>query len=100
MKLSIKNPNTNEVNEIKPFDSYMTSEMDLIKELMWLCIEKNETTKHDVFFSLYGHINSISVSYFENGYADNKDSTYILCAVGVDEKEKLQQAINELKELV
>lgn len=100
MKLSIKSPNTNEVHEVKPFDSYMTSEMDLIKELMWLCIEKNETTKHDVFFIFSGLINTITVHYSKNGSMAIEDQFYILIECRITEREKLQQAINELKELV
>ena len=100
MKLSIKNPNTNEVHEVKPFDSYMTCEMDLIKEIMSLCIEKNETTKHDVFFDFSGHLKCLSVVYYENVSRYISNQIYILNDCNIADHKKLQQAINELQELV
>lgn len=73
--------------------------MNLINELLQLCIEKNSTTEHDLFFELAGHINSIYVSYYLGGFSAEK-SAERLKFILLDDNEALQEAINEIKELV
>lgn len=96
MKLNIKNPNTNEWHEIKPFNPNLC----LIQELLQLCIEKNETTEHDVFFEFAGHINKISVSYYYGGFNKSQEITRSGFFISMDDEKELKKAINEIKELV
>ena len=75
--------------------------MNLINELLQLCIEKNETTEHDVFFEFMGHVNAVRVYYYENGFDSNKSPVSIgnHLIASFDENE-LKQAIQSIKDLV
>lgn len=97
MKLKVKDPNTNEWHEIKPFNPNIC----LIQELLQVCIEKNETTEHDVFFEFMGHVNAVRVYYYENGFDSNKSPVSIgkHLIASFDEYE-IKQAIQAIKELV
>lgn len=46
-----------------------------IIELLELCMEINEETKHDVFFSYSPHVKWIDVSYYFNGWDEYKYAT-------------------------
>lgn len=75
--------------------------MNLINELLQLCIEKNATTEHDVLFEFIGHIDAIKVYYYESGFDVSKTSVIIgnHLIASFDEYE-LKKAIQEIKELV
>ena len=45
-------------------------------ELLALCMKVNEQTDADVFFSYSGHVNSINVWAFVDGYKDGKHADY------------------------
>ena len=73
--------------------------MNLINELLQLCIEKNETTEHDVFFEFSGHINTVRFYYYKNGF--NKSEISISSKfIKMDDEKELKKAIQEVKELV
>jgi len=42
-----------------------------IKKLQNLCIDKNITTRHSVFYDFCGHINLLSIQVYRNGYYAN-----------------------------
>ena len=76
--------------------------MNLINELLQLCIEKNATTEHDVFFEFIGHIDAIKVYYYESGFDSNKSPVSIGCYgfILLTDEEEIKKAIQEIKELV
>lgn len=97
MKLKVKDPNTNEWHEIKPFNPNIC----LIQELLQVCIEKNETTEHDVFFECMGHVNAVRVYYYENGFSSNKSPVSIgNHLIASFDENAINQAIKSVKELV
>lgn len=74
--------------------------MNLINELLQLCIEKNATTEHDVFFNFSGHVDGISVTYYKGGFSADSEATYVLMVASKNNSALIQEAINEIKELV
>lgn len=72
-----------------------------LMELMGLCYEINSTTKHDVFFTFYGHVDGVDVYIYECGF--NKGSgeriDIIYSYSGIDNMLKdINEAIEKLKE--
>lgn len=74
--------------------------MNLINELLQLCIEKNATTEYDVFFNFSGHVDGLTVSYYKGGFHSGVEAKYALLLVSTDNENLIKQAIQEIKELV
>lgn len=69
-----------------------------IIELLELCMEINEETKHDVFFSYSPHVKWIDVSYYLNGWEKYKDAT-LFQRIDVNSKDNyFNMAMDRLKE--
>lgn len=49
---------------------------ELLQKLIAKVYEINENTEHSVFLDFSGHVNSILVHYYENGYSEEKNSIY------------------------
>lgn len=78
----------------------MRNTMNLINELLQLCIEKNATTEHDVFFEFMGHIDAVKVYYYDNGFDGNKPPVSIGNFIKTNDEEEIKKAINEIKGIV
>lgn len=67
-------------------------------KLVALAHSISTTTKTDVFVDYHGHVNSIDVYYFKDGWYDGAESTYIEFCEKVNFK-NINHAIKELKKL-
>lgn len=75
----------------------------LIGEIAELAAEVTSKTKHDVFVKYSGHVNAMTVEYYENGYSSLKNSISLLdLYMRVERKPllKLKQVKRKLKKLL
>jgi hypothetical protein len=68
---------------------------ELILELTALVMKANKVTKHHFFVNFSGHVNSIEVSYLENGYIKDARNNIKLLDLYIDKDEN-----NTLRELL
>lgn len=76
--------------------------LNLVTEIMQLCVEITNTTKSDAFFNFSGHINAICVSVHIDGWSnDINDVADIIAArtVSIDNSDDLQTTLSKLKYL-
>ena len=69
--------------------------MNLINELLQLCIEKSENTDYNIHFDWFSNINTVYVW----ASSENVD-LYLLPTAGVNNAEEMALLIKEVKELV
>lgn len=77
----------------------------LVSQLQKVVLKANTKTKHDVWFEYHGHVNKVEVRVQFGGWVKDADSDYAMyCFLDVEEeadaKEKLQEAILEVANLI
>lgn len=71
---------------------------ELLQKLILKVYQINKNTKHDVFLSFSGHVNTFDVNYHKNGWCENNKPIIL----ALDEKltcENVTRVINELEKL-
>ena len=78
---------------------------ELILEIMKIALEKNHINKNTIFVNFYGHVNSIRIGVYKNGWKKDTKPTYTkeahLKGVFSDEynKQEVKEILNYLKGL-
>ena len=72
--------------------------IELLQEILALCVKITQGSKADVFFSYEAHVNRHGVNYHENGWDSGEDMEWIALCVPNDE-EGLTYTRNRLLEL-
>lgn len=77
----------------------------MIVKIMGLALKVNRETKHTVFFDFHGHVNSVVVQIYFNGWKSGKEKDYLRCfylddMLSPDRFEKCGEIIAKLVELL
>lgn len=87
-------------------DKIMNKEtQELLSKIMALAYEVNEETSNDVFIRFSGHVKSIDVSWYPNGWTRHDDSAVVDgCDINgtiyLEDTETLQLAVESLENLL
>lgn len=74
---------------------------ELLQELILKVYNLNKTTKHHLFLDFSGHVNSITIYYYKDGYSEDKHIAYYeLVYLDKETTEtEMKKLLNKLDEL-